>query len=428
MSGNYIKNVVHDSGHIYLDQGSTGWTMTNNVATGGTTWLRHNPNSFDPASNFVPHEYTDLNYASTATTKITGLSYVPTGELPASIINAAGLEPAFKDLHLVTPTGDTQAPTAPKQLKATITNPTAVNFSWFGSADNVVVTGYEVHVNDALALVTVTPGATLTGLVPGRPTTLTVYARDLAGNLSNPASITVKLPPADTQPPTAPGTPTISAPYPTTVHLSWSASTDNWAVTQYLVYRDGTLAATTTGTATDVYGATPGQAAQYTVKAEDAMGNISAAGPAVSATTPNMPNLAYHVPAQALFLDGSTAAMQANSVPGYAVDGDLSTYVQATNQYAWQLQIDLGASHDISSVVTTMPSDKFATEYKIEVSADGQNWTVGDDVTGFMGGVSTQNFANPASGRYLRIVAVKPDGGGQTGGQMAISELAVYGS
>jgi hypothetical protein len=75
-----------------------------------------------------------------------------------------------------------------------------------------------------------------------------------------------------------------------------------------------------------------------------------------------------------------------------------------------------------------MPSDKFATEYKIEVSADGQNWTVGDDVTGFMGGVSTQNFANPASGRYLRIVAVKPDGGGQTGGQMAISELAVYGS
>jgi hypothetical protein len=30
--------------------------------------------------------------------------------------------------------------------------------------------------------------------------------------------------------------------------------------------------------------------------------------------------------------------------------------------------------------------------------------------------------------RYLRIVAVKPDGGGQTGGQMAISELAVYGS
>jgi secreted PhoX family phosphatase len=120
--------------------------------------------------------------------------------------------------------------------------------------------------------------------------------------------------------------------------------------------------------------------------------------------------------------------MQTNSTPGYAVDGDLSTFAQATNQYAWQLQIDLGASHTISSVVTTMPSDKFATEYNIAVSNDGQTWTVADSVTGFMGGVSTQNLATPVSGRYLRIVAVKPDGGGQTGGQMAISELAAYGS
>jgi hypothetical protein len=120
--------------------------------------------------------------------------------------------------------------------------------------------------------------------------------------------------------------------------------------------------------------------------------------------------------------------MQTNSTPALAVDGDLSTYAQARNQYAWQLQIDLGSSHAISSVVTTMPSDKFATEYNIAISQDGQNWTVADKVTGFMGGVSTQNLATPVTARYLRIVAVKPDGGGQTGGQMAISELAVYGS
>jgi hypothetical protein len=212
------------------------------------------------------------------------------------------------------------------------------------------------------------------------------------------------------------------------VNLSWPASTDNWAVTDYLVYRDGVLAATTPNTATAVYGETPGQTHQFTVRAQDAAGNLSAASPAVSATTPDLPNVAYHAPVTALYLDGSPAEMQPNSIPAYAVDGDLSTFAQATNQYAWQLQVDLGSSRTISSVVTTMPSDKFATEYNIAISGDGRNWTVADAVTGFMGGVSTQNFATPVTARYLRIVAVKPDGGGQTGGQMAISELAVYGS
>jgi hypothetical protein len=30
------------------------------------------------------------------------------------------------------------------------------------------------------------------------------------------------------------------------------------------------------------------------------------------------------------------------------------------------------------------------------------------------------------SARYLRVVADRPDDGGQTGGQMAVSELAAY--
>jgi chitodextrinase len=432
MSGNYIGKVVHDSGHIYLDQGSTGWKITNNVEADGTTWLRSTPPPWKPFSaNLVAtHNYVDMTYMADDAGQVatSDISTVPTGELPASIMDAAGLEPAFQDLNPPATTGDTTPPTAPKQLTATIVTPTAVNLSWFGSADNVAVTGYEVHVNGALALVTATPGAKLTGLTPGQPTTITVYARDLAANLSRGSEMTVKLPPADTTPPSTPGTPTISAPYATTVQLSWPASTDDWGVTDYLVYRDGVLAATTPDTSTAVYGEIPGQSYQYTVKAEDAAGNLSSASPAVTATTPNLPNLAYHAPATALYLDGSTAQMQPNSTPADAVDGDLSTFAQATQQYAWQLQIDLGASHAISSVVTTMPSDKFATEYDIEVSADGQSWTLADDVTGFMGGVSTQNFATPVTGRYLRIVAVKPDGGGQTGGQMAISELDVYGS
>jgi chitodextrinase len=427
MSGNYIGNVVHDSGHMYFDQGSTGWTVSDNVAAYGTTWLRSNPNSFDPTGMVATHNYVDSTGLAAGTVAISGTSTVATNELPASIIRAAGLEPAFRDLHPSAPPSDGQPPAAPPQLTATVVNPVSVTLSWGAATDNVGATGYEVHVNDKLVMVTATPGATLNGLTQGQKISISVSARDAAANLSTASVVDVQMP-ADTTPPTTPGTPTISAQYPTTVQLSWPASTDNWGVADYLVYRDGVLAATTPNTSTAVYGETPGQSYQYTVRAEDAAGNISAASPAVSATTPNMPNLAYHAPATALYLDGSTALMQPNSIPAYAVDGDLSTFAQATNQYAWQLQIDLGATQTISSVVTTMPSDKFATEYNIEVSNDGQSWTVADAVTGFMGGVSTQNFATPVSGRYLRIVAVKPDGGGQTGGQMAISELAVYGS
>jgi hypothetical protein len=429
LSGNYIGNVVHDSGHIYLDQGSTGWKITDNVSAYGTTWMRHNPNWYDPGnSNVATQNYVDTTGLAAGSVAISDTTTVATGTLPASIIHTAGLEPAFKDLHPTAPPSDAQPPTAPQQLKAKILNPASVQLTWGASSDNVGVTGYEVSVNGKLAKVTATPGVTLTGLTPNQDTRISVRARDLAANLSDAAEVAVPMPVADTQAPTAPGTPTISAPYATTVNLSWPASTDDWAVTDYLVYRDGVLAATTPNTSTAVYGETPGQTHQFTVKARDAAGNLSPASPAVSATTPYLTDLASHAPATALYLDGSTAQMQPNSTPAYAVDGDPSTYAQATNQYAWQLQVDLGSSHTVSTVVTTMPSDKFATEYNIETSQDGQNWTVADKVTGFMGGVSTENLATPVTARYLRIVAVHPDGGGQTGGQMAISELAVYGS
>jgi chitodextrinase len=432
ISGNYIGKVVHDSGNIYLDQGSTGWKMTNNVAADVTYWwLRSTPPPWQPytANLVATHNYVDMaGLADDAgQVAVSDTTTVATGTLPASIIQAAGLERAYKDLHPTAPS-DAQAPAAPQNLQTKILNPTSVQLTWDASTDNVGVTGYEISVNGQLVKVTATPGATLTGLTPNQDTKISVRARDLAANLSSASEVSVPMPAADTQAPTTPGTPTISAPYATTVNMSWPASTDNWAVTDYLVYRDGVLAATTSNTSTAVYGETPGQTYQFTVKARDAAGNLSPASPAVSATTPKSPNLASNAPATALFLDGSPAAMQTNSTPALAVDGDLSTYAQARNQYAWQLQIDLGSSHSISSVVTTMPSDKFATEYNIAISQDGQNWTVADKVTGFMGGVSTQNLTTPVTARYLRIVAVKPDGGGQTGGQMAISELAVYGS
>lgn len=89
----------------------------------------------------------------------------------------------------------------------------------------------------------------------------------------------------DTEAPTAPAGLTVTATTSNSVSLSWSASTDNVAVTGYDVYRNGVLAGnatTRTFTDTNLAAAT---AYSYTVAARDAGGNTSALSAAVTATT-----------------------------------------------------------------------------------------------------------------------------------------------
>ncbi|WP_373293168.1 fibronectin type III domain-containing protein, partial [Saccharothrix coeruleofusca] len=92
---------------------------------------------------------------------------------------------------------------------------------------------------------------------------------------------------ADTTPPTAPSDPRTSNLTCTGVTLSWSASTDNVAVTSYDVYHDGQHMTSVPGTAlsadlTVVPGATWG----LYVNARDAAGNVSQASPTVTITVP----------------------------------------------------------------------------------------------------------------------------------------------
>ncbi|MFJ7967165.1 glycoside hydrolase family 6 protein [Streptomyces sp. NPDC096324] len=89
----------------------------------------------------------------------------------------------------------------------------------------------------------------------------------------------------DTQAPTAPGGLAVSSTTSSGVSLSWSASTDNTAVTGYDVYRDGTKVGSATTTSYTDSGLAASTTYSYTVKAKDAAGNVSASSAAVSATT-----------------------------------------------------------------------------------------------------------------------------------------------
>jgi chitodextrinase len=129
---------------------------------------------------------------------------------------------------------------------------------------------------------------------------LNVTPRDAQGNLTglgsfeadctqdpgqNPVVATVNVTAADTQPPTAPGNVHTTAVSTTGVSLAWDASTDNVGVTGYQVYQGTTKVADVTGTSADVTGLTPGTGYTFTVKAEDAAGNLSPASAPLTVTT-----------------------------------------------------------------------------------------------------------------------------------------------
>ncbi|WP_084315871.1 glycoside hydrolase family 48 protein [Actinospica robiniae] len=185
--------------------------------------------------------------------------------------------------------GDTTPPSAPTNLKATGETSTTVSLSWTASTDNVAVTGYHVLRNSTQVGTTTSTTYTDTGLTASTAYSYTVIATDAAGNLStssNTVSATTSAgSTGDTTPPSAPTNLKATGETSTTVSLSWTASTDNVAVTGYKVFRNGTQVGTSTSTTYTDTGLTASTAYSYTVTANDAAGNNSTASNAVSATT-----------------------------------------------------------------------------------------------------------------------------------------------
>jgi chitodextrinase len=183
---------------------------------------------------------------------------------------------------------DVVAPSAPTTLAASGTTQTTTNLSWTASTDNVAVTGYDVYQGTTLKATVTGTTYGVTGLTASTTYNFSVKAKDAAGNISaasNVATVTTLAPVADTTAPTAPTTLAASGTTTTTTNLSWTASTDNVAVTGYDVYQGATLKATVTTTTYSVTGLTAATAYTFSVKAKDAAGNISASSNVANVTT-----------------------------------------------------------------------------------------------------------------------------------------------
>lgn len=187
----------------------------------------------------------------------------------------------------VTPPADTTAPSVPTGLTIGAVTATTVPLTWTASTDAVGVTGYRVRRGGTLVGSPTGTSFTDTGRAAATQYSYTVSAVDAAGNESAQTGAVTATTSATTDS-TAPSVPTgltVGTPTATTVPLSWTASTDNVAVTGYKVRRGGTVVGTPTGTTYTDTGLTASTAYSYTVSAVDAAGNESAQTTAVPATT-----------------------------------------------------------------------------------------------------------------------------------------------
>ncbi len=224
------------------------------------------------------------DYRDSGLTDATGYSYTVDsydGDGNASALSAA--------LQVTTPDG--HAPTVPAGLAAAAISPSQVDLSWNASTDNVGVDSYVVYRDDNPIATVTGLSYSDTGLDAESEYSYQVSAVDAAGNPSprtDPQVVTT--PPAPDR--TAPSVPTgltANTLSPSSIALSWQASTDAGGMGGYYVYRNGAQVATVpTGTTYTDSGLTDGRSFSYTVAAFDAAGNTSLPSGAVTASTPDV--------------------------------------------------------------------------------------------------------------------------------------------
>jgi chitodextrinase len=232
-----------------------------------------------------------------------GLSAAATYSYRTRAADAAGnVGPYSTPVAATTPaTGDIQVPTVPAALNATAASVTQINLTWTASTDDVGVTQYLIERCAGagctnFSQVATAPGTTYsdTGLTTATSYSYRIRASDAAANFSGysntATAITTVV--ADTQAPTAPGGLTATSASSSLINLSWSASTDNVGVTNYLIERcqgAGCNNFAQIGTATSTSFGDSGLSAAtvylYRVRATDAAANLSGYSNTATATT-----------------------------------------------------------------------------------------------------------------------------------------------
>ena len=230
-----------------------------------------------------------------------------------------------EDLWGIYTSNDIQAPSTPTNLIASNNTTFSIDLSWNAATDNVAVSSYDVFVDGNLFANTTNTSLTINQLNSDTNYSFTVLAKDIVNNLSAQSNSVNASTLKDTEAPSVPTNLVISNQTTTSFVVSWGASTDNTAVTEYDVYLDGNKIATVTETMytiTNLFAAT-----SYTVQilAKDKVGNLSNLSDDIIATTNNIDTNSTEI-FFSEYLEGSSNNKALELVNLTDKDIDLSAY------------------------------------------------------------------------------------------------------
>ena len=343
--------------------------------------------------------FAQIGTSATTTFNSTGLLPQTSYSYRVRASDAASNLGPYSNVASATTLSDTQAPTAPANLTATPTSATQINLAWTAATDNVGVTSYLIERCQGagcsnFAQIATAPATAFsdTGLTAQTSYSYRVRATDAASNLgpySNTA--TASTPFVDTQPPTAPSNLTATATSSSAIALSWTAATDNVAVTSYLIERCSGAGCssfaqigTTATTAFSNTGLTAQTSYSYRVRASDAANNLGPYSGTASATTPAAPP----PPPNPTFVQSAFSDPQAPSSTVTA------TFTKA--QTAGDLNVVIVGWNDTASTVNAI-TDAAGNSYTLAVGPTA--------LTGFLsqGIYYAKNIAAAAAGNVVTV-------------------------
>ncbi len=221
-----------------------------------------------------------LYVASTTGTRytITGLTPLSSHSITVQAYDAVRNKSARSVPLAVTtaPPPDTTVPNVPTNLTFSDLTGMSVVVRWDASTDNVGVTGYNVYVNGVVVKTVTNPATTLIDLSNLTTYSISIQAVDAEKNRSA-RSTALSVTTLDSTASSAPTNVASSNVTKTGARVTWTAATDNVAVTFYNIYRNGTYVATVSGTTTsfNLKNLTAGTSYNITVRAIDAAKNYT---------------------------------------------------------------------------------------------------------------------------------------------------------
>ena len=171
---------------------------------------------------------------------------------------------------------------------------------------------------------------------------------------------------SDTQAPTTPTNLTASNITATAANLSWSASSDNIAVTGYDIYKGATKIATSTTNSYNATGLNASTNYTFSVRAKDAASNVSASSSSVNITT------------------------SAGSTSGTASDLLISEYIEgSSNNKALEIANFTGATINLSG-------------YSLKKASNGGGWTNTVNLSGQLQNGNVYVIANSSASTTIK--------------------------